>query len=161
MGTDAETSQDRPHLNTGPIDIGNELYLDLRLRDLKERFSEKRLSGLSQRRLRGEVNNSKGSEEEALYNSFNRLYRQFPDRDYTGGKALQRVQKEDNYRCLSPLTIEQRDQIEEAKIECIRNLDRAMQEATNRERSPSIFSRFGSWLNAFVSNLTPVVKINL
>lgn len=162
MSTDEkESNTSKPHLQTEPVDIGNEKYLDLRLSELREKYSYERLSGLSARRLRGKGEEDAMSEEDNIYIDFRLLRSEFPHFDYIGNedKVFQKIQKGDNYRGLSTLTSEQNQRIRDCKTECIRNLDRAMQEAIDREKSESRVSRLGNWLNEFVNNLTPLFVI--
>jgi hypothetical protein len=154
MSTDGqEITTSKPHLTTGPVDIGNEEYLDLRLPELRKKYSREELSGLSRERLK--------QEEENLIWDFRRLRNRFPHSDYIGNddKEFQRIQMGDNYRGLSSLTAEQEQRISDCKNECYRNLDRAMYEAIEREGTKGLTARFGAWLNDFVDNLTPIVII--
>lgn len=143
-----------PHLTTGPVDIGNRKYLDLQLSELREKYAYSELSGLSQQRLRQEESN--------LIEDFTDLKNRFPRSDYIGNddKSFQRIQLGDDYRGLSTLTREQRQQILDCRQECYRNLDRASQEAIEREKKSGPLARFGGWLNDFIDSATPLFVIN-
>ncbi|MCU4717886.1 hypothetical protein [Halapricum hydrolyticum] len=148
-----ETTSSDPHLTTGPIDIGNREYLDLRLPELREKFAYEELSGLSKERLKQEESN--------LIRDFTDLRNRFPHSDYLGNddKALQRIQMGDDFRGLSTLTSEQKQRIYDCKGDCYRNIDRAITEAVEREKASGLTARFGTWLNEFVDNLTPLFVI--
>lgn len=152
VGETEDTTTD-PHLTTGPVDIGNKEYLDLRLPELRDKYAYDELSGLSRERLEQEETN--------LTRDFVILENRFPHSDYIGNdnKLLQRVQMGDDYRGLSTLTTEQKQRIYDCKEECYRNLDRAVIEAVERDASNGAIARFGAWLKEFVDNLTPLFVI--
>ncbi|WP_430505931.1 hypothetical protein [Haloparvum sp. PAK95] len=150
---DRETNTSTPHLTTGPVDLGNREYLDLRLSELREKYAHSELSGLSKERLR--------EEEKNLIRDFILLEGQFPHSDYIGNDSeyFQRIQMGDDYRGLSTLTTEQKQRIVDSKEDCYRNLDRALSEALEKEEKRGSITRFGKWLNEFIDNLTPLFVI--
>lgn len=142
-------TQHQDVLTTGPEDVGNKKYLDFWLARLREQFSEDELDGLSSRRLE--------CERAQLEVRFNNLQSRFPHEGYVGDQHMLRIQRGDNYRGLSTLTFDQQQRIVDCKTELYRNLDRAMQDALQREKTETAVSRLGSWLNEFADRLTPIV----
>jgi hypothetical protein len=146
-------------LSTVPIGNGDEQYLDKRLDTLREKYSFERLSGLSTRRLRGSSETiAKWTEEDELYRDFRRLRSQYPPSDSLGTDVMTFPidRKLTDYQRLSPLTIEEKQRIRDCQTECIRNLDRAMQEAIEAEQASDPVSRFASWFTEVTDAATPV-----
>lgn len=143
-----------PHLATEPIEMGNQEYLEIRLEELKEKYSQKELSGLPTHALENEW--------EDLQFDFVTLEMQFPDKESRElDDYIYRINKGNNYRGLSRLTTDQRRLIRDTKARLRRNIGREYTEAEEREQSQRLITRFSSWLNEFVDNATPLLNINL
>ncbi|WP_436908456.1 hypothetical protein [Halosimplex marinum] len=139
-----------------PDPSNNDEFLDERLSTLRERYSYERLSELSATRL-GALNPDEegNSEKDFLHKDFDRVYKRFPEKnsDYT----RRRWALGDDYRGLAPLTEKQKQRIHDCHHECSRNLDRARQDALEREDLAGPLSKFGQWLIDFADALTPVL----
>jgi len=136
----------------------NEGYLDKKLNVLQERYSYERLSDLSARRLGAIDLDEEGmSERDFLHQDFKELYKRFPGE--SSDHKRRRWALGDDYQGLAPLTLEQKQRIHDCHHECSRNLDRARQDALEREDLAGPLSRFATWLIDFVDAATPVVSI--
>ncbi len=135
----------------------NEEFLDKRLDTLRERYSYGRLSNLSAHRL-GAINSDKEglSERDFLHREFKEFYDRFPDEN--SDNAIRRLALGDDYQGLTPLTLEQKQRIHECHHECSRNLDRARQDALDREDLAGPLSRFAAWLVDFADAVTPIIQ---
>ncbi|WP_237076854.1 hypothetical protein [Natrialba magadii] len=140
-----------------PDPSNNEEFLDKRLDTLRERYSYERLSDLSALRLGAISPDEEGmSERDFLHREFRDLYGRFPDKN--SNNALRRVALGDDYQGLAPLTLEQEQRIHECHHECSRNLDRARQDALDREDLAGPLSRFAAWLVDFADAATPIIQ---
>ncbi|WP_256391809.1 hypothetical protein [Natronoarchaeum rubrum] len=136
----------------------NEEFLDERLDTLRERYSYERLSDLSAYRLGALNPDEEGySESDFLHQAFDRLYNRFPEEN--SDHTLRRWALGDDYRGFAPLTMEQKQRIQDCYHECSRNLDRARQDALEREDVADPLSRFGSWLIEFADAATPILGL--
>ncbi|WP_245800515.1 hypothetical protein [Natrinema saccharevitans] len=159
MSTDnRETNQSDPPFADDPDPSNNEKFLEERLSTLRERYSYERLSDLSARRL-GAINpDEEGmSERDFLHQEFKELYERFPDEN--SDHTMRRWVLGDDYQGLAPLTLEQKQRIHDCHHECSRNLDRARQDALEREDLTNPLSKFAAWLVDFADAVTPVFSI--
>lgn len=156
MNTDEEetTSSEHPFPDK-PDPSNNDEFLDDRLVTLRKRYSCERLSDLSARRLGATNPDDEGlSERDLLHREFDELYNRFPDEN-TDPKMRRALLGED-YQGLAPLTLEQEQRIRNCHRECGRNLDRARQDALEREDFDGTISKFASWLVDFADAVTPI-----
>ncbi|WP_250137748.1 hypothetical protein [Halorientalis salina] len=136
-----------------PDPSNNEGFLQERLETLRERYSYERLSDLSARRLGAVDPDEEGnSERDFLHQDFRQLYERFPNEN--SDLKWRRWSLGDDYRGLAPLTREQKQRIHDCHHACSRNLDRARQDALEREDFAGPISRFGSWLIDFADAAT-------
>ena len=138
-----------------PDPSNNEEFLDKRLVSLRDRYSYEELSDLSARRLGAlKVDDDGLSERDFLHKEFKRLRDRFPN--HNSDDTLRRVKLGDDYQGLAPLTLEQKRRIQDCHHECSRNLDRASQDALEREDLAGPLSRFAAWLIQFIDAATPI-----
>lgn len=149
MSTEKNESEATDHyLQTEPTEMGNREYLDQQLSALRKKYAYEELSGLSKEMLQKEQNE--------LRFAIIELKHQFPHPDYIGveNKNIQKRMKGNNYRGLSPLTVEQRWRISDTEQKCLREIDRAMTEAEEREKEMEPASRLGQWLLELVDRVS-------
>jgi hypothetical protein len=143
-------------LSGEPKPADNEDFLDERLSTLQERYSYERLSDLSARRLGAVDTDERGTSERDLVElEFKQLYKRFPADD--ADLSRRRWTLGNDYQSLAPLTPEQRHRIKDCHLECSRNIDRASQDALEREDLDGPISRFSTWIIEFADAVTPVV----
>lgn len=153
---DKTKNQTEDSLLEEPNPSNNEKYLDKRLKTLRNRYSYKKLSTLSALRLGAlDTDDKRMSEEDKLYKDFRDLRARFPD--HSEDSMWQNLKTGSEYHALAPLTREQNRRIRECEQECSRNLDRARQDALEREDLSGVTSRLAAWLVEFADAVTPVL----
>jgi len=156
MSPDGEKTNEQNEEILEELDASNnDEFLDEKLSVLSERYSYEQLSDLSARRLGALNSDDEGlSEEDFLHKDFERLRNRFPDNNNV--PFLRRVTLGEDYRGLRPLTRDQQQRIQDCHRKCSRNLDRARQDALEREDLSGPVSRFAAWLVDMADAATPV-----
>jgi len=140
-----------------PDPSNNDAFLDENLKILEDRYSYEQLSDLSAHRLGALNPDDEGlSEEEFLHKDFQRLRDRFPDEIKEPFMSRAASGEEFEYKGLAPLTRDQRQRIQDCHRRCSRNLDRARQDALERENLSGPISKLAAWLVDFADAATPL-----